>query len=66
MSFRYVAPGKPIGFLIAREVPACGQRRGAGLFIGGLLPGQFIALVMTCLLNSMLRTRASREEPGNG
>ncbi len=66
MSFRYVAPDKPIGFLIVREVPACGRRRGAGLFLSSLLSGQFIALAMMCLLNSMPWMKASREEPGNG
>ena len=66
MSFRYAAPGKPIGFLIAREPPACGRCRQAGSFVGHLLLGQFIALAMTCLPSGVLWMGISREELSNG
>lgn len=66
MSFRYVAPGKPIGFLIAREAPACGRCRGAGSFLDHLLLGQFIVLATTCLPSSVLWMGISREKLSNG
>lgn len=61
MFFRYVAPGRFVGFSVACEAPLCRQSHGFSQFPVRAFPRSSDVVIV-----GMLRVGASGEEHGNG